>query len=204
MSQPKLKTQIAKVDRSTAVAVAFFIGAGALVAYSLIPDTSPITSKNDLLHNEKYEAKVNRHLMLTNEKMEMQRQRMIMENEALAPEYFRTKPGAIVNHNDEGTELNSDTHAADVARELDRDTKAAAFPSTPDELIQTEIFNQRQEQEYSRQYKEEYAKQFIANAAKNGWKVKLNDEYKVISVAPIRNPTADAPQLFKSGGGSAQ
>jgi hypothetical protein len=205
MASQRPKKQNPKDDKSMLVAIVFFVGAGALVAYSMLPDTaSPVASKNALLHNEKYEAKVNRHLMLTNEKMEMQRQRMIMENEALAPEYFRTKATHIVNPEEEHGVLNAETHAVDVAKELDRDTKTASIPNTPDELIQAEVFNQQQEREYTRAYKEEYANQFIANAAKNGWKVKLNSEYKVISVAPIRNPSAEAPQLFKSGGGGAQ
>lgn len=201
----KDKRQNQKDDKTAMLAVALFVGAGGLVVYSLmIPDTAPpAAAKNALLHTEKYEAKVNRHLMITNEKIEMQRRRMMMENEVLAPEYFRTKPGATVSRSNEGVDLSSDPHPVEVAKDLNRDTKVPAHPQTPDELIQRELFDQQQDREYSRAYKEEYARQFIANAAKNGWRVKLNDDYKVISVTPIRNPSA-ADVFQGSGGGSAK
>lgn len=189
-------------DYSLVLAILLLVGAGGLFLFSMTPD-SDSASSSAVIYTKKYEDNVNRHLMLTNQKMELQRQRMIVENNALAPDYHETKPEAAYHHSDAGVDLSGESHAYDVAKELGREERQDAAPLTPNEMIQKEIFNAQQHQEYSQAYKAEYARQFVANAAKHGWQVKLSDDYKVISVRPIRKPSTQM-QLFNSAGGSAQ
>jgi hypothetical protein len=178
------------------------LGAGGLLWLSLTPDTKTAPNATTL-YSKKYEEKVNRYLMLTNEKMELQKQRMMVENHALAPDYEDTRGGQPYQNSSSGVDLSGDGHAEDVARELGREGHEASTPQTPHEMIQTEIFNARQAQEYSQAYKKEYARQFIENAAKNGWDVRLSDDFRVLSVKPMRKPS-NQMQLFNTGGGSSQ
>ena len=191
-----------KRDNSMLLAILLLLGAGGLIVFSLMPD-SKSSQSSTVIYSKKYEDKVNRYLMLTNQKMELQKQRMMVENNALAPDYEDTKGSRPYQNSNSGVDLSGDSHASDVARELGRDDREANIPQTPHEMIQTEIFNARQQQEYSQAYKQEYARQFVENAANHGWDVKLSDDFKVLSVKPIRKPT-NQMQLFNSGGGSSQ
>ncbi len=188
-----------KRDNSMLLALLLLGGAAALLLFSLLPDRN---SGSEVVYSKNFEDKVNRHLMFTQEKMELQRQRMIIENRALAPDYDSTKPEKLYQASANNIDTPSETHADDVAKELGRVETETKTP-TPHELIQTELFNQQQSKEYTAAYKEEYARQFIANAARSGWDVKLGDDFRVLSVTPIRNPS-NQMNLFHSNGKSAQ
>lgn len=191
-----------KNDNSMLLALVLFLGAGGLIFFSMMPEEKAKNSPT-IVHSKKYEDSVNKHLMLTNEKIQLQKQRMMVENNALAPEYQRTRPGQAYENSNVGVDLTPENRSYEVAKALGREERPESQPRTPHEIIQSEVFNQQQEQEYSRAYKEEYAKQFIANAARNGWAVKLSDDFKVLSVTPIRAPT-NQMQLFNSDGRSGQ
>lgn len=195
-----------KKDRSLLLALLFFAVAGILVLYAFNePSRSSVHGiPKTTAEKQKYEDRVNRHLMLTNEKIQLQKQSMVVDNQNLAPEYSRTKGAEPMDHEVRGVDLSTDTHAADVAAELGRAPRSPKAPGTPDETIQSEIFNEQQEREYSAAYKAEYARQFVQNARKSGWEVKLTSDYKVLSVKPLRKPGADKESIFSEGPGWAQ
>ena len=188
-------------NKSMLLALLFFVGAGALLLLSLSAEET--AKKSSQLHTQQYEDRVNSHLMLTNQKMELQRQRAIVDNNSYAPDYYDTKAGQAYHNNANGVDLSTEAHAADVAKELGRGEREARAPETPHELIQSEIFNDQQYSEYTQAYKEEYARKFIENAARSGWRVKLSDDFKVISVTPIRTPSGQM-QIFGGGGSSGR
>lgn len=107
----------------------------------------------------------------------------------------------------EGFDLSSESSARDLAKDLNRDNvQNSALPETPDQLIQSEIFNQQQLADYSAAYKEEYARQFVENARRAGWEVVLDEDFRVISTRRIRNPAHSSPIISPSttGYGSAR
>lgn len=200
MSEPKN-------TKSMLLALLFFIGAGALLLMSISAEDND--KKASKVNSQAYEERVNNHLMMTNQKMELQRERAMVENNKYAPDFRDTKAGNAYSNGNLGVDLSVEGHATEVANELGRGERESRAPQNPHELIQSEIFNQQQYQEYTQAYKEDYAKKFVENAARNGWRLKLNDDFKVISVTPLRNPSSGPSfnsqmQLFDSGGGSAQ
>lgn len=184
------------------LALLFFIGAGGLLMMSL-SDEGAAPTKKSVLRSSQYEDRVNSHLMMTNQRIEMQKEKAIIDNNKFTREYHEIQAAKPYQNDRNGVDLSVEAHAAEVAKELGRGSREERAPQTPDELIQAEIFNQQQYADYSQAYKEEYAKKFIENAARSGWRVKLNSEFKVISVTPIRNPSGQM-NTSDTGGGSSQ
>ena len=157
------------------------------------------TSASAKTKTSEYQKNVNRHLMLTNEKMQMERRRMDVENFQTADRLQDSRAQkAYQPHHD--LDLNTDSRGFDIANEIGRGTKNAAEPSTPDEVVQAELYNRQQANQYDEAYREEYARQFIENARRGGYRVKLSDDLsRVIQVQPIRNPSG-ANTGFEGGG----
>ncbi|KHD88601.1 MAG: hypothetical protein OM95_08125 [Bdellovibrio sp. ArHS] len=183
------------------LALLLFLGAAGLIfAYLGEPDPKPkgegVSAK---LKSEKYEKSVNKHLMLTNERMELERQRMAVENARLLnTDFNRTEPQPAYRNN-ETLDLSMDNRAAELANELGRGEKKEQALS-PDEIVQKELFNQQQMHEYSQAYKEEYARQFIENARRGGYRVILSEDLsRVISVQPLKRGNSNSMELFGGG-----
>lgn len=183
-----------KKERSLLLALLLFIGAGVLIfTYIGTEDSKTKTTAKEItpvLKTDKYEKSVNKHLMLTNEKMKLETQRTQLENAKLLNREFNTVPAQLPYANDNKLDLSSDNRAAEVAKDLGRGESRHEEVLTPDDIVQKELFNQQQMQEYTQAYKEEYARQFIENARRGGYKVILSDDLsRVISVTPLRSPS---------------
>lgn len=83
-------------------------------------------------------------------------------------------------------ELNTTDEAEKLAQDLKKNPIGSKRPSSPEEYLQMELFKAQEAATLNAAYKEEYARQFIANARKDGWEIKLNKDFKVISVKPLR------------------
>jgi hypothetical protein len=166
----------------------------------LIPEAKkPVTPEKTNVRSKEFEARVNRHLFETSQKMEHSRERMEIE-----ASQANTNVQAVQEAPEaKGVDLSVDPRAEALVQALGRDVKEPSDPKNPHELIQAELFEQEKFSQYSEEYKREYARQFIENAKKAGYIVKLNSDYKVISVTPVRNPAQDF-KIFDAGGGSAQ
>lgn len=188
-------------ENSMMLALLLFLGATGLVfAYLQSEEPAPAVSKTPAsVQSEKFEKSVNRHLMFTNEKMELERKRMQLENAQLMNADFNsTKPQeAYQNHNHLRQDV--DTRSADIANELGRGDKIADMYS-PHDVVQREIYDAQQDAEYRQAYREEYARQFIENARRGGYNVKLSEDLsRVISVQPISG-AQKGMELFSGSG----
>lgn len=184
-----------KKDKSFLLALLLFVGAGLLLYMSWEPSLSSRSSAVDKVN--KLEESVNKHLTSTNDRIEFSRQRMALENARAAKDLRETVAQPTYLPERSGVDLSTDPRGYEIANELGRGSRFESMPSSPDEEIQKELFNAQQNAEYTKAYKDEYARQFIENARKGGWLVELNDDYKVISVRPIRKPS-QSMELFES------
>lgn len=161
-----------------------------MFSYMGIEDSNMSASEiSPVLKSEKYEKSVNKHLMLTNENMKFEHQRARLENARLLNNEFHRTPVQSPYVNDNSLDLSSDNRAAELANELGRGVRSEEAIS-PHDIVQKELFNEQQAQEYSQAYKEEYARQFIENARRGGYNVILSDDLsRVKSAVPIRSPS---------------
>ena len=207
-----LKKNNKQNDSAKLIALMLLGSAGLLfLLYAGTENISPETTKNGFEKNQipsalrspKFEKTVNHHLLVTGDTIDNQRKRINIENINSAKDLSSTSSQPNYRVPAEGVELNVDNRATELADLLGRGTKKVNPISDPNEVIQNEIFNQQKWDEYSKNYREEYAKQFVENARRGGYKVILNDEFKVISVTPIRKPIPNANENilnFNSGG----
>lgn len=150
---------------------------------------------------KEFEAKVNKYLFNTSQSIEMSREKMQLEANQLANRGI--VPKTLPKEKVQSLDFSMDPRAEALLKELGREAKESTGPTNADEVVQTDLFEAQQAQEYSEAYKQEYARQFVENARKAGYIIKLNDDYKVLSVRPIRKP-AENMELFQSKGGGVQ
>jgi hypothetical protein len=165
--------------------ILFFIGAS---------DKSGSSSEKISARDIKVQERVNAHLSQTAEQLEMQKKRMQVENARLALSFRESNTGTGYTPQREGAELKEDARSQNVAQDLGLDELKRAS-SNPMDMIHHQLFEEQKLQLMDEAYKKEYARQFIENARRGGYDVKLNDEYKVISVKPARKPSTNY-QLF--------
>ncbi len=187
------------------LALLLFIGAGGLLY--LYMDTSAPSKTNgasNLTKTSQYQNSVNRHLMLTNENINLEKKRMEIEAARIAEGFRKTNSQNAYRSTNSGLDLATDSRGAEIANDLGRGVRGESLPETPQEVVQADLFREIQQQEYSEAYKEEYARQFIENARRGGYKVILTDDLmRVKSVTPLRNPSQyQGPS--DSGGGAIQ
>jgi hypothetical protein len=189
-----------KKDKSYLIALLLLLLSGVCVMLFLTPDKKPPRSTATNVKSKEYEEKVNEHLFRTAQKIELGREKMEVETSGLA--HSRLKPAAASTGTNR-VDLSVDPRAESLVKDLRRDGKETPGTKNPNEIIQTELYEQEQLQNYSEEYKREYARQFVENAKNAGYRVIINDQFKVISVTPLRNPAQDF-KLFDTNGHSVQ
>lgn len=183
------------------LALLLFVGAAGLIFAYLGSGkpTAKSSAKSSVARSEKFESAVNKHLMYTNDKVELQKRRVEIENARVLHGDSRQNRPQTAFANDGKLDLNSEDHASEIAKELGRVGKKEEYTS-PDDIVQREVFRIEQAKEYNEAYKEEYARQFVENARRGGYKVILSEDMsRVLSVTPIRNPSKSSFDVFGSG-----
>jgi hypothetical protein len=211
VDQP-LKKNSKQNNSAKLIALLLLVSAGLLfLLYTGSENTSSESAKNGFGKNQipaavrspKFEKTVNHHLLVTGDTIENEQKRIWIENINSAKDLSSTSSQPNYKVPTEGIELNVDNRATELADLLGRGAKKENPISDPNDVIQNEIFNQQLWDEYSKTYREEYAKQFVENARRGGYKVILNDDFKVISVTPIKKtiPNRNESILNFHGGG---
>lgn len=186
-----------KKDHSRLLAVALLLLAGFFAFLFFLPESKSPKNSVKSAQSKEFEERVNRHLFKTSQSMELSREKMKIEADRLASQgvgALRPSPEKV-----HPLDLSTDPKTEALLQALGREARVSNGPSSPDEQIQADLFESQQLQEYSEEYKREYARQFVENARKAGYIIKLNDDYKVISVRPLRKPTQNM-ELFQSEG----
>ncbi|MBX3034952.1 MAG: hypothetical protein KF865_13615 [Bdellovibrionaceae bacterium] len=183
-----------KPDLQQILPLGLVIAAGFLLYLGLGGgDSSPKISAEK---KEQVRHSANEHLRKTAEQIEMQKRQMAIRSWQLANDFNRTVPERAYTPPKEGAELVEEGIANDVARDLGRDNGGAkALPANPADLIHHQLFEEQNSRQQSAAYRKEYARQFVENARRGGWEIRLDDDYKVISVRRLRQPS-NQYQLF--------
>lgn len=192
-----------KKDKSNLLAVALLLLSAFFVLLFLLPE-APKTRKGEsgVAQTRQFEDKVNKHLFKTSQEIELSREKMRIETAKIATHGENLRP-AMKGEDVHRLDFSGDPRAEALLKELGREIPVSGGPTNADEQVQTDLFEAQQAQQYTEAYKKEYARQFIENARRAGYFIKLNEDYKIISVRPLRKPTENF-DLFKSQGGGAQ
>jgi hypothetical protein len=138
------------------------------------------------LQSKETQKKVNRHLQETSRQIYLREQKAYIESQKSMKQLEKAK--AQSPYKADQTDL--------PMPHYEEPTRRFSMPSDPNELIQEELFREQAERRYTEAYKKEYTRQFIENARADGWEIRVDSSYKIISVKPIRTP---AESVFGGG-----
>jgi hypothetical protein len=151
----------------------------------------PMTAGHISASSHQAEEIINRHLWMTDKSRELAQEQMKAQNTYTNPRIGDSIwPEGQKSGKQMGVDHSPDTNENNAYQDLNRYPKNLQV-QTPDAVIQAQLSDEDRRREYEAAYREEYAKQFIENARRNGYEVLLNDQFVVISVRPIRNPSGE-------------
>lgn len=143
------------------------------------------TKSNFGMNHPDAEKKLNQHLQETNQKIELQQFKRKAENEFSAP-----KVGSLIPFKElsDGKviplEAPEDENTASIRQDYRSEQEVDyANPST---IVQGELADKLENQEYAKRYKEEYIRQFVQNAKEHGWKVIVDKNGVIKSAEPLQ------------------
>ncbi len=147
-------------------------------------------------NSQEYQDKVNQHLKQTYTDIKLKEASTHFENLQNAPRLKNTEPSSTnLLNEDESIRFGGDPRLAELPEILGRDqAPVPADNADPASLVQRKLFEDEQAKKYDRAYKEAYAAQYIQNALKKGWVVKINDDFQIISIQPVKKKRL--PSLF--------
>lgn len=143
------------------------------------------------------DSMVNKHLLMTNSKIELEREKARLSNLPSIPAVGeqilnRTKPYQV-----RGVEVGSDRNEGNAVRDLQKPKELNL--ASPDTVIQSELADGETQAQRELEYKREYARQFIENARAGGYDVELDENFVVRSVKKIK-PKGHGMSLFDGAG----
>lgn len=181
-------------DKSKSILLLALLLAGAAFFYFIgIQNSGPKSKPRDSSsHISAYSAQandmVNKHLALTSKSLELQEKKRKFENQFSMPQLGDSIIDDPSRDKDMGVDHSADANEDNAYQDLNRYPREIRA-TDPDRIIRNQIAEQDLAVGYENAYREEYARQFIENARKNGYEVKLNSDYVVISVRKIRTPS---------------
>lgn len=176
--------------------VALIAAAGFLLFVGLSGGGSPSKNRKNLAKDEKVQSNVNEHLRKTAEKIEMAKRQQALRSWQLVNDYSRSVGETAYTPPTEGANLQETGNAHEVAKDLGRYEDSGGSGNASD-LIHQQLFEAQIAQQQDKAYRDEYARQFIENARRAGWDVKLDANFKVISVKKIERKPTNQFELFK-------
>jgi hypothetical protein len=144
---------------------------------------------------EAYQEAVNKHLKETYNDIKLKQTTTQLENIKEASRLKDTQPSETnLLTQEHEIQFGGDPRLAELPELMGR-TQAPepADNIDPSSLIQRRLFEDEQTQKYDRAFKEAYAAQYIQNALKKGWVVKINDDFQIVSIVPVKKRL---PSLF--------
>ncbi len=150
-----------------------------------------VPEKIDLTNTEqrrRLEASVNRHIQMTNRKIEIDREQIKVEAGFTIP-----RVGHLVNQERKESpsvplDLRGDRNEYNSARDIERRIESAPSQSA-DNVIHSEMAERELQRHAEEAYRREYARQYVENARRNGYHVELDSEYKIQSVKELPQRT---------------
>lgn len=125
---------------------------------------------------------VNDHLKSVSDKMELQRMKAMVANMKVA----NSSSGESSNTNRvEETrpiiDFSDDPRGRQQAEDFGRTNELKKIPTDPRSLVYGSVIDERRAQKVKEFQRREQAKAFVANAKKDGWRVRLDENFKIKS-----------------------
>lgn len=183
-------------DSQKLTAILLIAGALALAYVSLMPEKPGRPKDHEeprvSARSSTIQDSVNKHLEQTASQLDLQRRRIELENRQLLLQQQDQQGAQAYHAPSEGTELKQED-----PNQINGDpSRGQSGPTSPMEVIQQQVYLEQQMRQMDDMARKEYARQFVENARRGGYEIQLGDDFRVLSVKPIRKP-AHSFQLFE-------
>lgn len=172
-------------------ALSVVIGLGALFVgvNSRSPNSSGNIDLTNVEQRRKLEASVNRHIQLTNRKIEIEKERIKVDAAFAIPRVGHIVPGKKKDVFETRLDLRADRREYNPARDLDRRGETSQPINAADvvhqDMADAELYRHAEEA-----YRQEQARQYVEQARRNGYEIQLDNEYRIKSVKQLPREAA--------------
>lgn len=184
--------------------------ASSFLALAMWPQAPKKAPASVSAHSEQAEALVNKHLFMASQQQYLRGKKAAAENSYLAPQLGDSIWPKIAKKKDLGVDHSPDTNEQNAYDDLNRYRKELHY-TNPDQIIQGEIVDQDLQRQADADARRAYVEQFLENARRNGYAVRLDENFVVVGVSKVRERMPNNERLFDSngvplpsGGGGAQ
>ncbi|MFN7263237.1 MAG: hypothetical protein ACK5UJ_05475 [Pseudobdellovibrionaceae bacterium] len=148
---------------------------------------------------------VNKHLFMTDQKLQLEALKMKQQNSFQAPEFqgntSAPRPDQFLP---QGIDHSLDSFESQVVQDLNRYPKKIDNYVSPGSQIQNLVIEEQLRREQELRVRQSLAQQFIDNARAGGYEVRLDENFNIVSVKKLRQPSQAQPNLFRGSGSSAK
>lgn len=151
---------------------------------------------NEKVSLQQSENVINDHLKKTAKKIEEEKIKAQIENlqQYKNAENKMEMQSSDFSSNIKNDDFKSDPRLDELTQSLGKNRKEPSPPKSPKEVIHAQMYDHQKWNEYTLAYRQSYADKFVENARRQGWVIKLDNEYKIISAKPVKKDSR--PQLF--------
>ena len=155
------------------------------------------------------EALVNKHLFLTSQYQYLRGKKTAAQNSYMAPQLGDSIWPKISAKKEMGIDHSPDSNERNAYDDLNRYRKDLHY-TNPDQVIQGEMVDEDLQDKANGEARLAYVQQFLDNARRNGFIVKLDENFVVVNVTKAPDRLPNSAPLFDSSlgpvpsGGAAQ
>ena len=170
------------------IAVVLLLAAGLIFLYAQKQSNESKKESESLApvrRTAESEALVNKYLQETNARIEALKLHSAIVNNFKSPSVGQLVPKKPEASSSWGVDAPEDSSQKQFREALV--PGAGDDDSSPRAIIEGQLAEKQQRENYERQYKEKYIQEFIENAKKNGWSIKVDKNGVVTQSSPIPN-----------------
>lgn len=161
------------------------LAGGAGMFYFLFAETGSVSNRRMIKQDSVSQTKVNDHLIGTAAKIALDQEKADLMVRQIQNNTFNSREQSVYE-NSNSLDLSSDHSSSDVHKIIRPRSDSHGSEIDPNSLIQSKILDDEEIEAMTEEYQIEYAKQYIENARRDGWDIKLDKDFRVIQVRPIK------------------
>ncbi len=182
------------------LAVLLLLGAaGCFLSFAMWPHPKKSPASISA-YSPQAEALVNKHLFLTSQDQYLRGKKTAAENSYLAPQLGDSIWPKIIQKKEVGVDHSADTNERTAYDDLNRYRKDLQY-TNPDQIIQGEMVDQDLQARADGEARMAYVQQFLDNARRNGYIVRLDENFVVVGVERAKGRIPNSDLLMDSSGG---
>lgn len=188
-----------KNDSLIFFALLLFLGAGAFL-YLALNEQKELNNQRSAIELKPVQSEdINFNLKAAQQRQQLDRLRVMDEINRVKPD---PKAQPNLQHDSRNTiSFESDNRNQDVLDATRKNVTSEKLQLTPDEIVQTHLYELQVAKQMDEAYRKEYARRFIEYAKSKGYAVKLDAQLRIISIKKLSQERIPSNMILGAPGG---